>query len=79
MEGEQNNSAYEHLWNEDSSVGIVPRALQHIFTELESQVLLDNGEFIIFMGFNNLIVLFIHLLNQFLNFFYIVVPSRFVT
>lgn len=39
MEGEQNNSAYEHQWDEDSSVGIVPRALQHIFAELESQVL----------------------------------------
>uniref|UniRef100_A0A0R3S3J5 Kinesin-like protein n=1 Tax=Elaeophora elaphi TaxID=1147741 RepID=A0A0R3S3J5_9BILA len=37
MEGEQISSAYEHAWNEDSSVGIVPRALQHIFTELENQ------------------------------------------
>ncbi|CAG9539496.1 unnamed protein product [Cercopithifilaria johnstoni] len=37
MEGEQTNSAYELSWNEDSSVGIVPRALQHIFTELENQ------------------------------------------
>ncbi|VDK73009.1 unnamed protein product [Onchocerca ochengi] len=37
MEGEQNSSVYEHAWNEDSSVGIVPRALQHIFTELENQ------------------------------------------
>uniref|UniRef100_A0A1I8EEE9 Kinesin-like protein n=1 Tax=Wuchereria bancrofti TaxID=6293 RepID=A0A1I8EEE9_WUCBA len=37
MEGEQISSAYEHAWNGDSSVGIVPRALQHIFTELENQ------------------------------------------
>ncbi|EJD76732.1 kinesin motor domain-containing protein [Loa loa] len=37
MEGEQIISAHEHSWNEDSSVGIVPRALQHIFTELENQ------------------------------------------
>ncbi|KAL3989461.1 Kinesin motor domain family protein [Acanthocheilonema viteae] len=37
MEGEQINSSYEHAWNEDSAVGIVPRALQHIFTELENQ------------------------------------------
>ncbi|MCP9257377.1 Kinesin-like protein [Dirofilaria immitis] len=37
MEGEQISSIYEHSWNEDSSVGIVPRALQHIFTELENQ------------------------------------------
>ncbi|VDK84093.1 unnamed protein product [Litomosoides sigmodontis] len=42
MEGEQNSSVCEHSWNEDSSVGIVPRALQHIFTELESQ---DTEEF----------------------------------
>lgn len=51
MEGEQINSAYEHAWNEDSSIGIVPRALQHIFTELESQVLSVNRKFVISIDF----------------------------
>lgn len=48
MEGEQINPTYNHSWNEDSSIGIVPRALQHIFTELEKQVLFGTGEFTTF-------------------------------
>lgn len=36
MEGE--HPEQEQAWNDDSSVGVIPRALQHIFTELENQV-----------------------------------------
>ncbi|VDN43357.1 unnamed protein product, partial [Gongylonema pulchrum] len=38
MEGPEHTDRDRVLaWDEDSSVGVIPRALQHIFTELEAQ------------------------------------------
>ncbi|VDN01441.1 unnamed protein product [Thelazia callipaeda] len=44
MEGETSGSLHEYSWNEDSSLGIVPRALHHIFNELENEARCNDVE-----------------------------------